>query len=52
MPEDVGISPIFNITDLYPYREDRTEGSEYQGEIQWRKNILVVEKPQMEKIIG
>ena len=25
---DVVISPIFNILDLYPYREDEKEGSE------------------------
>jgi hypothetical protein len=24
--EDVGISPIFNISDMYPYREDETNG--------------------------
>jgi hypothetical protein len=24
MPENVGISPIFNVTDLYPYRMDDT----------------------------
>jgi hypothetical protein len=22
LPNDVGISPIFNISDLYPYKED------------------------------
>jgi hypothetical protein len=32
LPEDVGISPIFKISDLYPYRED-DKGSEDQKEI-------------------
>jgi hypothetical protein len=28
LPYDVGISPIFNISDMYPYREYDSEGSE------------------------
>jgi hypothetical protein len=29
LPDDVDISPIFNVSDLYPYRKDDTKGSEY-----------------------
>jgi hypothetical protein len=35
--DGVGISPIFNVLDLYPYRKYDTEGSEDQGKIQWEK---------------
>jgi hypothetical protein len=45
MPDDVGISPIFNVSNLYPYRKDDTEESEDQEKIQWEKQILVAKKP-------
>jgi hypothetical protein len=51
LPDGIGISPIFNIIDLYPYREDEAEGSEDQKEVQWVKQMPVAEKPQMERII-
>ena len=34
LPDDVGISPIFNVSNLYPYRKDDTEGSGDQEKIQ------------------
>jgi hypothetical protein len=49
--DDVGISPIFNVTDLYPYREYEAGGVESQKKIHWVKQILVAKNPQMEKII-
>ena len=50
MPDDVDISPIFNVSDLYPYREDDIEGSEDQDMTQWEKQMPMAEKPQMENI--
>ena len=38
--EGVGISPIFNISDLYPYREDDTRESEDQKETSGRRKFL------------
>ena len=51
LSKDVGISPIFNVSDLYPYIEDNAEESEYQKEIQWEKQMPIEKKPKMEKII-
>jgi hypothetical protein len=51
LPEDVGISPIFNITHMYPYRGDGAGGPEYQKEIQWIKQMSIAEKSHMEKIV-
>jgi hypothetical protein len=48
---DVGISPIFNVAYMYPYREDETNGAENQKEFQWVKKMPIAENPQMEKII-
>jgi hypothetical protein len=49
--EDVGISPIFNISDIYPYKEDDTNISRGQEMIQWEKKMPIAENPQMGKII-
>ena len=51
LPDDVGISPIFNVSDLYPYRKNDIEGSKDQGNIQWEKQMPVAEKLHMDKTL-
>ena len=51
LPDGIGISPIFNITDLYPYRAGEAETGTEQPVIQWMNPLPVTEKPQMECIL-
>jgi hypothetical protein len=51
LPHDVGRFPIFNVSDLYPYRKDDIEGSIDQENIQWEKQMPIAEKPYMERIV-
>jgi hypothetical protein len=49
--DGIRISPIFNISDLYPYRvEEGGENSE-KIKVQWAKQMPVAKKPQMESIL-
>jgi hypothetical protein len=49
--DGIRISPIFNISDLYPYRAREVGADSEQTEVQWAKQMLVAENPQMESIL-
>jgi hypothetical protein len=51
LPDGIGISPIFNISDLYPYGAGEIETGAEQLVIQWTKQMPVADKPQMECIL-
>jgi hypothetical protein len=51
LPDNVGISSIFNVAYMYPYRRDEEGESDDQKEISWEEQLSTAEKPQMEKII-
>jgi hypothetical protein len=49
--DGIGISTMFNVTDLYPYKyEEAGEEGEHK-EVQWTKQMPVAENPQMENIV-
>jgi hypothetical protein len=50
LPEGIRISPIFNISDLYPYRAGETEAGTEEM-IQLQKQLPVAQKPQIECIL-
>ena len=51
LPDGIGISPIFNISYLYPYKSEEAGADNEQTKFQWTKQIPVASKPQMESII-
>jgi hypothetical protein len=49
--EDIGISPIFNVANLYPYMMDDTKGTDDREDTQWKRHMTIAEKPRIEKIL-
>ena len=45
LSDGIGISPIFNVSNLYPYRAGEADTGDEQPAIQWTKQMPVVEKP-------
>jgi hypothetical protein len=41
LSEGIGISPIFNISDLYPYRTDTADTGTEEPVVQWKKQLPV-----------
>jgi hypothetical protein len=51
LPDGIKISPIFNVSDLYPYRVGEAETGDEQPMIHWTKQMPIAENPQMECIL-
>jgi hypothetical protein len=45
LPDGIGISPIFNISDLYPYKDEEAGEDSERIEVQWAKKLPVAENP-------
>jgi hypothetical protein len=48
LPDGIRISPIFNISYLYPYKAEEAGTGDEQPVIQWTKKMPVADEPQME----
>ena len=51
LPDGIGISLIFNISYLYPYKPEEAGTENEKPEVQWTKQIPVAEKSWMECIL-
>ena len=51
LPDGIEISPIFNVSDLYPYKVEEEGTNDEQSKVQWKKHMPVAENPQMECIL-
>ena len=49
--DGIEISPIFNVSDLYPYKDGEAEAGTKEPMIQWTKKMPIADKPQMEHIL-
>jgi hypothetical protein len=51
LPDGIKISSIFNILDLYSYKDEEARIGNEQPVIQWTKQMLVADKTHMERIL-